>query len=380
MFELSKKDLLSSTSVHQFIDVLSNQLRNMTSSTALLRSAQRILLSVGPEQLNEARRIVTLDVASEAESRMKSKLHRKYHLFDDVAFNEVYAHFCSACTQGMSGSLSSSVLQNNSSGGDTSSHFFSFGTSNKGGSERGGRGGRGGGGGGLLSSHRRPGGRQHDTNEEYIDYRALDLPSFRSLMVDLAPRWSKDLIGLDRLFVAFDADHNGFVDVHEFMQGIQAMCQVGTKEEKLSLLFMSLDGRGTGTLGDRDVGCLLKTMYALLSSEDEQQVVVRRSAIDAAAEAIVSVLSTKRATATAATTATAPSESGTRIDFEEFLHLPDVQPDILKMMSLVLPYASKRSARKSVRKAMASPMKNPLQRTPSVEELQQLKTSPRGDQ
>jgi Ca2+-binding EF-hand superfamily protein len=358
----------------------------MTSSTALLRSAHRILLSVGPEQLNEARRIVTLDVALEAESLMKSKLHRKFHLFDDVAFNEVYAHFCSASTQGMSGSqgtrLSSSVLQNNSE--SSSSHFFSFGSGGGGGGGGGRRVGGGGRGGllsDILSDSRRPEGRQHDANEEYIDYRALDLPSFRSVMVELAPRWSKDLVGLDRLFVAFDADHNGFVDVHEFMQGIQAMCQVGTKEEKLRLLFMSLDGRGSGTLGDRDVGCLLKTMYALLSSkEGEEQVVVRRSAIGAAAEAIVSVLSTKRPEEEEEEEENQVERTGTRIDFEEFLHLPSVQPDVLKMMSLVLPYASRKSVMKSVRKAMASPTKKKMQRTPSVEEIHQLKTSPRGDQ
>ena len=88
IFELSKPKLLTATSVHEFMNILSNQLRNMTSAGPLLHAARRILISVGPGQLNEARRMVTMDVASDAEDMMKRKLHRKFSYFDDVAFGE----------------------------------------------------------------------------------------------------------------------------------------------------------------------------------------------------------------------------------------------------------------------------------------------------
>ena len=209
------------------------------------------------------------------------------------------------------------------------------------------------------------------------------------------------MVGLDRLFVAFDADHNGFVDVHEFMQGIQAMSQVGTTDEKLRLLFLSHDARGTGLLGYKDISCILKTMYTLLDYPR-----VGRRARDAAAKAIVSTLSTKLASELEKVPAVnnnnedcgtpAVMEQEITIDFEEFLALPDVQPDVLKIMAFNLPYASKKSAKKSAKRATAcaaaataaaaavaaaaSLTTQTLKRSASVGEVQQLKTSPRGDQ
>jgi Ca2+-binding EF-hand superfamily protein len=347
----------------------------MTSCATLLRVARRILVSVGPQQLNEARRIVTVDVASEAEELMKQKLHRKFSYFDDVAFGEVYAHFCSSCVRETSGGVGSvfTLSQDNSNQHSSvispTTTFYVAPSSSR----------------SLLSRQ------QQDMQSMYIDYRALDLPSFRMLMVELAPQWSKDLVGLDRLFVAFDADHNGYIDVHEFMQGIQAMCQVGTKEEKLRLLFMSYDGRGKGKLGVSDISCMLKTMYKLSGHTK-----VHRRAREAAATALVGMLARPQIRSMS-TTATVNNinninntnniNSGntmesTTIDFDEFLSLPNVQPDVLKMMSLRLPYASKRSVRKSALRAESACISTPklLQRKPSVEEVQQIKTSPRGDQ
>jgi Ca2+-binding EF-hand superfamily protein len=370
IFELAKPKLLTATSVHEFIDVLTHQLKHMTSASPLLRAARRILVSIGPKQLNEARRMVTIDVASDAEDMMKRKLHRKFNYFDDVAFGEAYAHFCTACIQD-SNADRFSVLQNNSQQNNYMNK--AEGTYI-----------------GTIISHSnsnphslRPSRRQHDADDMYIDYRALDLPSFRKLMIELASfsiLWSKDLVGLDRLFVAFDADHNGFVDVHEFMQGIQAMSQVGTKEEKLRLLFMSHDARGTGLLGAKDISCILKTMYKLLDYPK-----VGRRARDAAAKAIVNILSTQDHS----------DNNETCICFDEFLALPDVQPDVLKFMNFHIPFASKRSAKKCAKrateaaKAVASAnaaeltlrqtkRKSPLKRKSSVDVVQQLKTSPRG--
>ena len=90
------------------------------------------------------------------------------------------------------------------------------------------------------------------------------------------------------------------------------------------------------------------------------------------------------------------------ISFEQFLQLPDYQPDVLKIASLRLPFASRRSlaslkeqaakdavaAAAGVRAAAelaarreggaSGPHASPMLRRPSQEELIQLKTSPRG--
>merc|ERR1711990_1341910 len=111
MGELAQEDLLRCGSISRFIEVLSGTVRGLTDAGPLLRSARKILQSVGPHQLNNARRMVTVEVTTEAEARMKGKLHRKCSCLDDTAFEEAYAHFqISSQRAAESGGRSSTVL------------------------------------------------------------------------------------------------------------------------------------------------------------------------------------------------------------------------------------------------------------------------------
>jgi hypothetical protein len=135
-------------------------------------------------------------------------------------------------------------------------------------------------------------------------------------------------------------------------------------------------------LGFNDLSCLLKTMYNLLDYPT-----IGRRARDAAAKAIVRMLATS--TTGEGEGDALEQDKDLNITFEEFLALPDVQPDVLKMISFNLPFASQRSAKKSAKRATGAAMEaaaavaavaattTTFERRSSVDEVQQLKTSPR---
>ena len=106
----------------------------------------------------------------------------------------------------------------------------------------------------------------------------------------------------------------------------------------------------------------------MVSSELNHSIKINKRAREAAATALVSILSS------------AESTNNTIINFEEFLNLPTLQPGVLQMMSLHLPFKSQRSARKSARRAESVAVEKSLKRVKSIDEVQQMKTSPRGDQ
>jgi uncharacterized membrane protein YgcG len=376
VFELAQEDLLRCGSISTFIEVLSGTVRGLTDAGPLLRSARNILQSVGPHQLNNARRMVTVEVTAEAEDRMKSKLHRKCNYLDDTAFEEAYAHFQISSQRAAAGGGRHGTVSRNSL------------LAPDGGSGGGGGGGGGGGSGGGGTSLRDD---ATGYDYTYIDYRSLDLTSFRELMLELKPQWSRDLSGLDRLFVAFDADHNGAIDVHEFMQGLQALSQVGSRTDKLRMLFLAYDSRGTGRLNKHDVACLLRTTNAMLDrsaakvlagGQSSDELVVYTAAADAILQTVCG---------------SAGGGTGDNLSaaFEQFLKVPDLQPDVLRTVVIKLPFGSrksllslkaKRDAAEVVEaereaKAREEHEKNvallPRSRKPSQEELQLLRTSPR---
>ena len=416
VFDLAAPRLVRCRSVHEFMDIVNKEVRSLTDAGPLLRSAYTILRSVGPDQLNAARLMVTIEVAAEAEGRMKSKLRRKFRYFDDVAFGECYAFFKSASRTSSSSSMSLP------SGEEAGGQEWGLGTegvvlggnasgcSGSGGGEGGAAGGIVGGLGGDLGTGAQDNNAVRTLRFSYVDNLSIGLPAFRSLMLELSPQWNRDARGLDRLFVAFDADHNGTIDAHEFMQGIQAMSQVGTREEKLRLLFVAFDARGQGLLGKQELGSLLRTMYAVLG---RPAATLHARMHEAAADAILHTLcsSAKYGSGTRSCAdsggggqkAAAAADHRLVIGFEQFLQLPDYQPDVLKIVSLKLPFESRRSlaslkeqaskdAAASAAGARAaaelvarrkggntnSPHASPILRRPSQEELIQLKTSPRG--
>ena len=173
----------------------------------------------------------------------------------------------------------------------------------------------------------------------YIDYRSLDLISFRELMLELKPQWSRDLSGLDRLFVAFDADHNGAIDVHEFMQGIQALSQVGSRNDKLRMLFLAYDSGGMGRLNKHDVASLLRTTNAMLDRSAAKvlaegrcsdELMVYNAAADAILQTVCSSSFSKGSEngeqCDNAVLGDSQSQGDMLADFDEFSSKPDIQP------------------------------------------------------
>lgn len=317
---------------------------------------------------------------------MKGKLHRKCSCLDDTAFEEAYAHFQissqrAAESDGRSSTvlLKSSFLQDHGGSSIRDVGFRAVQGDDLGASGR-----------GVVS---RDDGTGYDYS--YIDYRSLDLASFRELMLELKPQWIRDLSGLDRLFVAFDADHNGAIDVHEFMQGLQALSQVGSRIDKLRMLFLAYDSRGVGRLSKLDIACLLRTTNAMLDrsaakvfagGESSDEMMVYTAAADAILQTICEVVEENSAGGTAGDLSAA---------FEQFLKVPDLQPDVLRTVVIKLPFASrkimlslraKREAAEVVEAERAARVREkerrnaahlPRSRKPSQEELQQLRTSPR---
>ena len=261
IFQISSEQLMASRSASAFLNTLSTSLREMTNPDLWIMQSARIIDELGHAQLESARYHSTREVSADAEQRLRRKLKRKFDLLDQVAFDELCAHFYQAVPKIR-----------------------------------------------IASS--------------YIDHCAMDLPTFRSVIEEFAPEWKRDPSAIDRLFVAFDADHNGVVDIHEFLHGLQAMSQVGSKADKMRLLFLAYDAFGRGTLGWQDLACLMRSIYLIKDQDIDQQ------AVTATAQALLSVLGSNRL-------------SGTQMDgltFEEFLQVPDTQPSVLEIMRVRIPF------------------------------------------
>ena len=106
-----------------------------------------------------------------------------------------------------------------------------------------------------------------------VDYWKLDLEDFRTVFIQLNPSWSKDLSLIDRLFVTLDRTHSGYVDINEFMHGIQVLSN-GTSEEKMTLVFLAYDANDSNSMNQEELKSLLKTVYLVNGMDLEQNALV----------------------------------------------------------------------------------------------------------
>lgn len=86
---------------------------------------------------------------------------------------------------------------------------------------------------------------------------------FRELMINLQKLGLRDLSEdpfLDELFTVFDTNHNGEVDLKEFVTGISLLCK-GKPEEKLEITFSMWDENGDQTLDEKEMIRLMVTSY-----------------------------------------------------------------------------------------------------------------------
>lgn len=93
-----------------------------------------------------------------------------------------------------------------------------------------------------------------------VDYWKLDLEDFRTVFIQLNKSWTRDLSLIDRLFVALDRTHSGYVDINEFMHGIQVLTN-GTNDEKMALIFLAYDANGSNSMNEQELKSLLNTVY-----------------------------------------------------------------------------------------------------------------------
>ena len=161
------------------------------------------------------------------------------------------------------------------------------------------------------------------------------------------------------------------------------------------MLFLAHDSRGVGRLSKLDIACLLRTTNAMLDrsaakvfagGESSDEMMVYTAAADAILQTICEVVEENGAGGTAGDLSAA---------FEQFLKVPDLQPDVLRTVVIKLPFASrkimlslraKREAAEVVEAERAARVREkerrnaahlPRSRKPSQEELQLLRTSPR---
>ena len=102
-----------------------------------------------------------------------------------------------------------------------------------------------------------------------VDYWKLDLEDFRVVFLQLNKSWNRDLSLIDRLFVALDRTHSGYVDINEFMHGIQVLTN-GTNDEKMALIFLAYDANGSNSMNEQELKSLLNTVYLVNGTDIPQ--------------------------------------------------------------------------------------------------------------
>lgn len=79
---------------------------------------------------------------------------------------------------------------------------------------------------------------------------------------------------IDRLFAAFDTDHNGFVDFNELSSGLSILCGGGNRDAKVQAAFDLYDTNGDGLISEEDMahylGSVFKLLYALDPSREQE--------------------------------------------------------------------------------------------------------------
>ena len=90
-----------------------------------------------------------------------------------------------------------------------------------------------------------------------------------SFSSQLNKSWNRDLSLIDRLFVALDRTHSGYVDINEFMHGIQVLTN-GTNDEKMALIFLAYDANGSNSMNEQELKSLLNTVYLVNGTDIPQ--------------------------------------------------------------------------------------------------------------
>ena len=117
---------------------------------------------------------------------------------------------------------------------------------------------------------------------------------------------------VNRIFDIFDTDQNNFLDVGEFISGIQTLIN-GTKYEKIMFAFQIHDVDGSGDIDKPELEILIKNILIENNLDfDTNQITL-----------IVSDLFEK-----------ADIDGNGKIDFNEFLKLVDKYPDFLKSLAV----------------------------------------------
>ena len=170
-----------------------------------------------------------------------------------------------------------------------------------------------------------------------VDYWKLDLEDFRTVFIQLNSSWSEELSLIDRLFVTLDRTHSGYVDINEFMHGIQVLSN-GTNEEKMTLIFLAYDTNDSNSINREELKSLLRTVYLVNGINLEQNTLI------ASLEACMSMITPEEAVDKRDVKRSLCLEeneedfriNGNAISLESFIQLHKFQPLILKCFSLSL--------------------------------------------
>jgi len=170
-----------------------------------------------------------------------------------------------------------------------------------------------------------------------VDYWKLDLEDFRIVFIQLNSSWSEELSLIDRLFVTLDRTHSGYVDINEFMHGIQVLSN-GTNEEKMALIFLAYDTNDSNSINREELKSLLRTVYLVNGINLEQNTLI------ASLEACMSMIAPEKTVGRRDVKRSLCLEENEEcvrvnentISLESFIQLHKFQPLILKCFSLSL--------------------------------------------
>ncbi|RKP18012.1 EF-hand [Rozella allomycis CSF55] len=113
-----------------------------------------------------------------------------------------------------------------------------------------------------------PGRIQHDHQTAVCECNMIKRPT--KTIKKYFQQWSAGSLFLERLFDAFDVNHDKSIDLEEFVQGLNILLK-GTPEEKLEFSFRIYDIDHDGFLTKKELQRIMNSMYSTFYNEDQSQ-------------------------------------------------------------------------------------------------------------